>query len=224
MATPTRLAAQQRRHLKDDGYLLVPSLLDPGDLARIAARLAEHVRLTVATWAEDPSLDTHGGAVTTRFDLDDPGLAPCYQHPLAADAAAIVLADGWHLQGLGLRAPIPGSGEQGLHQDFAERGTGPTWQALSAMWCISEFTRDNGPLRVIPGSHLASEPPIDIKHGYGTAMGPHPDEVKIIAPAGSVIFFNSPDLWHSGTFNYTPAARLALTATFAPGPPWQLSD
>lgn len=204
MATPTRLAAQQRRHLKDDGYLLVPSLLDPGDLARIAARLAEHVRLTVATWAEDPSLDTHGGAVTTRFDLDDPGLAPCYQHPLAADAAAIVLADGWHLQGLGLRAPIPGSGEQGLHQDFAERGTGPTWQALSAMWCISEFTRDNGPLRVIPGSHLASEPPIDIKHGYGTAMGPHPDEVKIIAPAGSVIFFNSPDLWHSGTFNYTP--------------------
>jgi ectoine hydroxylase-related dioxygenase (phytanoyl-CoA dioxygenase family) len=48
--------------------------------------------------------------------------------------------------------------------------------------------------------------------------------VKIIAPAGSVILFNSPDLWHSGTFNYTPAARLALTATFSPGPPWRLED
>jgi hypothetical protein len=48
-------------------------------------------------------------------------------------------------------------------------------------------------------------------------MGPHPDEVKIIAPAGSVILFNAADLWHSGTFNYTPAARLALTAHFDPG-------
>lgn len=67
-----------------------------------------------------------------------------------------------------------------MHQDFAERGTEPTWQALSAMWCISEFTTDKGPLRVVPGSHLASEPPIDIHHGYGTGMGPHPDEVKII--------------------------------------------
>jgi hypothetical protein len=79
------------------------------------------------------------------------------------------------------------------------------------------FTRDSGPLRVIPGSHRRSEPPIDMEHGYATGMGPHPDEVKIIAPAGSVILFNSADLWHSGTFNYTPAARLALTAHFAPG-------
>jgi hypothetical protein len=160
------------RYVTDDGYLLVPSSLDPADLARITTRLAEHVRQTVATWAEGPSLDTRAGAVTTRFDLDDPGLATCYQHPLVADAAATVLADGWHLQGLGLRAPIPGSGEQGLHQDFAGRGTGPTWQALSAMWCISEFTRDNGPLQVIPGSHLVREPPIDIKHGYAAGMGP----------------------------------------------------
>jgi Phytanoyl-CoA dioxygenase (PhyH) len=222
MAPPTRLTPQQRRSLKDDGYLLVPSLLDPADLAPIAARLAEHVRQTVATWAEKPSLDTHGGCVMTRFGLDDPGLAPCSQHPLLADAAATVLADGWRLQAIELRAPIPGCGEQGLHTDFGERRTGLTWRALSAMWCISEFTRDNGPLRVIPGSHLVSEPPIDTEHGYATGMGPHPDEVKIIAPAGSLVLFNGPHLWHSGTFNYSPSARLALTVCFAPGPPWGL--
>jgi len=90
------------------------------------------------------------------------------------------------------------------------------------MWRISEFTRDNGPLRLIPGSHLVSEPPIDTEHGHATGMGPHPDEVKIIAPAGSLVLFKGPDLWHSGTFNYSPAARLALTACFAPGPPWGL--
>ena len=224
MATPARLTPRQRRSLTDDGYLVVRSLLGGADLARITARLAEQVRQTVATWADDPSKDTTEGCVTARFGHDDPALACCHQHPLIADAAGSVLPEGWHLQGIGMRAPIPGCGEQGLHTDFAGRGPGPRWQALSAMWCISPFTRDNGPLRVIPGSHLASEPPIDTGHGYATAMGPHPDEVKIIAPAGSLILFNSPDLWHSGTFNYSPAARLALTATFAPGPLWQFED
>jgi ectoine hydroxylase-related dioxygenase (phytanoyl-CoA dioxygenase family) len=222
MATPTRLTPRQRRTLSDDGYLLVRSLLCGADLTRIAARLREHVRQTVAAWAEEPSLDTQEGCVMTRFQLDDPGLAACSQHPLLADAAAAVLADRWRLQALELRARIPGCGHQGLHTDFDERGTEPTWRGLSAMWCISEFTRDNGPLRVIPGSHLASEAPIDTEHGYATGMGPHPDEVKIIAPAGSLVLFNGPDLWHSGTFNYSPAARLALTACFAPGPPWPL--
>jgi hypothetical protein len=81
------------------------------------------------------------------------------------------------------------------------------------MWCITAFTRDNGPLRVIPGSHRVSEPPIDML-AFGSGMGPHPDEVKIVAPAGSVIMFNSADPWHFGTFSYSPAPRLAVTAGF----------
>jgi Domain of unknown function (DUF151) len=52
-----------------------------------------------------------------------------------------------------------------------------------------------------------SEPPIDML-AFGSGLGPHPDEVKIVAPAGSVILFNSADLWHSGTLNYSPAPRL----------------
>jgi len=42
-------------------------------------------------------------------------------------------------------------GRRPAHPPRHRRGPGratprPTWQALSAMWCISEFTRDNGPL------------------------------------------------------------------------------
>ena len=51
---------------------------------------------------------------------------------------------------------------------------------------------------------------------FGSGMGPHPDEVKITAPAGSVIMFNSADLWHSGTLNYSPTPRLAVTARLSP--------
>jgi len=60
-------------------------------------------------------------------------------------------------------------------------------------------------------------PPIDVL-AFGSGMGPHPDEVKIVAAAGSVIMFNSADLRHSGTFNYCPAPRLAVTAGFSPVP------
>ena len=60
------------------------------------------------------------------------------------------------------------------------------------------------------------EPPIDML-AFGSGMGPHPGEVKIVAPAGSAVIFNSADLWHSGTFNYSPAPRLAVTAGFDPG-------
>jgi ectoine hydroxylase-related dioxygenase (phytanoyl-CoA dioxygenase family) len=127
-----------------------------------------------------------------------------------------VLGDSWHLGALNLRAPLPGCGHQGLHPDFEERRIGGPWQTLSTMCCITEFTPDNGPLRVIPGSHRVSQPPIDML-AFGSGMSPHPDEVKVVAPAGSVILFNSADLWHSGTFNYSPAPRLALTVGLAPG-------
>lgn len=62
------------------------------------------------------------------------------------------------------------------------------------MWWLTPFIRDSGPLRVLPGSHRRTDPPIDAEHGCATGMGPRPDGVKIIAPAGSVILFNAADL------------------------------
>jgi ectoine hydroxylase-related dioxygenase (phytanoyl-CoA dioxygenase family) len=156
--------------------------------------------------------------VHAKLELADPAFAPCCDHPLLAEAATAVLGPDRHLAALSLRAPLPGCGHQGLHPDFEQRRTAGRWQTLSAMWCITAFTPDNGPLRVIPGSHRVSQPPIDML-AFGSGMGPHPDEVKIIAPAGSVIMFNSADLWHSGTLNYSPAPRLAVTAGFNPGIP-----
>jgi ectoine hydroxylase-related dioxygenase (phytanoyl-CoA dioxygenase family) len=218
MAARTRLTPRQCQSLRQQGYLVVRSLLDQVVLARVRDRLERLVRQTVAAWADDPSLDAHEGCVMAEFDPADPGFAPCHRHPLLADAAVLVLGRPWHVRGIGLRAPIPGCGQQGLHPDYEGRRAGEAWRTLSAMWCVTPFTRGSGPLRVIPGSHRRHEPPIDTEHGYATGMGPHPDEVKIIAPAGSVILFDAADLWHSGTFNYTPAARLALTVHLDPGP------
>jgi ectoine hydroxylase-related dioxygenase (phytanoyl-CoA dioxygenase family) len=217
-----QLGAQQREALERDGYLLVPSVLDETVLGPIASRLEELVRQTVAAWAADrdraAAEQVERGVVRVKLDRADPDFAPCCGHPLLSGAAAAVLGPTWHLAALSLRAPLPGCGHQGLHPDFEERRIDGPWQTLSAMWCITAFTADNGPLRVIPGSHRVSQPPTDAL-AFGSGMGPHPDEVKIVAPGGSVVLFNSADLWHSGTLNYSPAPRLAVTAGFGPGSP-----
>ena len=96
---------------------------------------------------------------------------PGREHPLLAEAAVAVLGPDWHLDGLELRAPLPGCGHQGLHPDyFPGHRTRGRWRSLSAMWCISAFTPDNGPLRVIPGSRRVDQNPADAL-SLGCEMG-----------------------------------------------------
>lgn len=217
MSSGRRLNAAEQASLKRDGYLLVPSLLDEGALVRIRHRLDELVHQTIAAWQAGRVQDiAEPGVIRARLDLTDADFAPCHEHPLLADAATAVLGPGWHLAALNLRAPLPGHGHQGLHADFEQRLIEEPWQTLSAIWTITAFTAENGPLRVIPCSHRVREPPIDMQ-AFGSGMGPHPEEVTITAPAGSVILFNSADLWHSGTFNSSHWPRLAVTSGFAPG-------
>ena len=212
-----RLTARQRESLDRDGFLLVPALLDEPVIGPMRARLEQLVRDRIVAWDADPDTgNAHSWVVDADLGLTDPDFAPLREHPLVADAVAAVLGPDAYLRGLGLRAPLPGMGHQGLHHDFAEHRTDGQWQNLSAMWCISAFTRDNGPLRILPGSHRLSGSPVDALP-LGCEMGPHPDEVKVVTPAGSLILFNAADIWHSGTFNYSPGPRLAVTANFDPG-------
>jgi len=208
VAGQAELTSRQRRSLAEDGYLLLPSVLAADAVAAVAARLDELARAIIAE--RDAAGEQWDGVVSVRLDLADPGYAPLVRQPLLFSAAEAVIGPGCRVDGLGLRAPLPGCGHQGLHPDFfpGHRTSGP-WQVLAAMWCITGFTRDNGPLRVIPGSHRSARDPVDDMEFPG--MGPHPDEVKLTAPAGSLILFNSASLWHSGTLNYSPGLRLAVT-------------
>jgi hypothetical protein len=123
-----QLSAQQRESLQRDGYLLVSRVLDEAVLGRIASRLAELVRQTVAAWVADPDRavaeQVEPGVVRAKLDLADPDFAPCCEHRLLPEAATAVLGDSWHLGSLNLRAPLPGWGHQGLHPDFEGRRIG----------------------------------------------------------------------------------------------------
>ena len=63
---------------------------------------------------------------------------------------------------------------------------------------------------MVPGSHRWHTRPQDV---LADPMAQHPDEVLLIAPAGSVAIMNA-HLWHGGTANRTSAPRLAMHAFY----------
>jgi ectoine hydroxylase-related dioxygenase (phytanoyl-CoA dioxygenase family) len=62
----------------------------------------------------------------------------------------------------------------------------------------------------VPGSHRAGRP---AREALSDPAAPHPDEVRLIAPAGTVVVFNS-HLWHGGTLNRSDRPRRALHSYF----------
>jgi ectoine hydroxylase-related dioxygenase (phytanoyl-CoA dioxygenase family) len=75
---------------------------------------------------------------------------------------------------------------------------------------LDDFTEENGPLRVVPGSHRSGRLPQDV---LADPRALHPEEVLVTGGKGDVVVMNS-HLWHGGAANRTPRPRLALHAFF----------
>jgi ectoine hydroxylase-related dioxygenase (phytanoyl-CoA dioxygenase family) len=76
----------------------------------------------------------------------------------------------------------------------------------NTIWLLDDFTSDNGPTRIVPGTHNSGRFPQDV---LGDPTAPHPEEITVLAPAGSVVVMNT-HAWHGGTANRTDAPRRAI--------------
>src|SRR5579859_1002077 len=90
-------------------------------------------------------------------------------------------------------APQPGAGLQALHAEGGPTGLGP-YQVCNSIWLLDDFTEENGATRVVPGSHRRT---VRVGDELPDPLAPHPEQVTLTAPAGTVIVFNS-HLWHGG--------------------------
>jgi ectoine hydroxylase-related dioxygenase (phytanoyl-CoA dioxygenase family) len=77
---------------------------------------------------------------------------------------------------------------------------------MGATILLDDFTEENGATYFLPGSHTRAEPPSDEEFEANAE--------RVIAPAGSVFFFNA-RLWHAGGDNQTDSWRHALTINMA---------
>lgn len=203
--TEDTLTAAEREQLNNAGFVLLPGILSPAQVAAFNARLDELLEIE----GDKAGLEMHQEPGTERLaDLvnKDSLFDICFTHPRVLAAVAHVLKD-FKLSELCCRFALPGQGAQSLHADGAVDANGG-YTVCNTFWLLDDFTPENGPTRLVPGTH---------KSGHGPDMedpaAPHPEEVKVLAPAGTVAIFNS-HLWHGGTLNTTQQRRRAISSFF----------
>ncbi len=206
--TEASLDPVTRDQLDRDGYAALPDVLSAGQLGAIRARLAE----LLAAEGDQAGIEVHQEAGADRLaDLTNKGpmFRPCFTDPRVLACIAHVLGD-FKLSSLNFRAARPGHGRQPLHADYGGPVPPASYQVCNSIWLLDDFTADNGATRVVPGSHRNGQ---RAREALPDPAAAHPDEVRLIAPAGTVVVINS-HLWHGGTRNDSGRPRRALHSYF----------
>lgn len=192
------LTVEERTCLDRDGYLVLAGVLDDAALARtrtafdaaLAAGLRQGVHVAVVP--------------------DDPALEGVTTHPRVLAAVAHVLGRPFVVASLGGRDPLPGLGQQGLHTDGCPPAPAGPFLLVTALWLLDDFTPENGPTRLLPGSHRWPRP---LPKAQQQPEAHHPGERCVLASAGAVLLFNG-HLWHSGTRNGSTGPRRVLQGQY----------
>jgi ectoine hydroxylase-related dioxygenase (phytanoyl-CoA dioxygenase family) len=121
------------------------------------------------------------------------------QEPEVVAICDAVLGNTCILHSFESRSALPGGGQQSLHRDMPWVPDTPL--SINVVWMLDDFTEENGATRVVPGSHRRPEGPERDRV--------YPDEVLAIAPAGSLLLFNT-QTWHGGGPNRTDRTRYAF--------------
>lgn len=101
----------------------------------------------------------------------------------------------------------PGGQDLPLHVDnvITPAPFGRHEQFCNATWCLTDYSRENGALCFVPGSHKYSRPP---NPGEGVE-----DRVPIHAPAGSVVIWPG-STWHGAFAKETPGLRVTMITQY----------
>ncbi|MEM6695750.1 MAG: phytanoyl-CoA dioxygenase family protein [Pseudomonadota bacterium] len=220
------LTEEQRHALDQHGFFIVEGVLSAQAAQEMGAAFD---RLTEAEGSQ--------GGHEVHIEPGAPRVSNIFNKTEAYDACltcAPMLGASQHLlgefklHGANLREPAPGKGHQDIHADVPKKFA-DDWWVSNGLFLFDDMTRDNGPTRVIPGSH--KWPSVNIPHvNWGAweppeltpeeaalipddLAGAHEDEVLVEAPAGSVVIINSA-LWHSGTANQSGKRRRVLHLTY----------
>ena len=134
-------------------------------------------------------------------------------HPLVLDVCEQVLGPNFMLSACLAINTHPGENAQPLHFDdsfYRVPRPRPAY-GVSAFWAIDEFTADNGPTEIIPGSHKwGGDAPVgeyfddSFVNGKQVPVEDHPDLEQVIMPAGSLMLTPG-TLWHRGGANNSNA-------------------
>lgn len=130
--------------------------------------------------------------------IANPVVLPVIKSLLGSDPVAFLIASD---------TPYPGSGFQSIHQDFPRFG-------LTVNVPLVDFTEENAPLEVWPGSHVRDgvfqTGKVDLSAAEITAMAARVRGQRMLVKAGSMLIRDQ-RLVHRGTANTSSAPRPCLS-------------
>ncbi len=207
------LTNSDKQQLDEAGYVTFPNAIPAGFLDQLHQRVEqlfqEEGASAGAEFKQEPGC-------RRLANLADKGeiFHQAVLWPKLLEAVAHVIGPDFKLSSLNARSVDPYSEvRQPLHADMGaipdEHGN---W-VCNSVWMLDPFTKENGAIRLIPGSHRWRSLP---QEKMADPMNPHPQEILLTGERGTAVIMNA-HLWHAGTPNQTAHPRTALHVFFVRG-------
>jgi ectoine hydroxylase-related dioxygenase (phytanoyl-CoA dioxygenase family) len=202
------LGSAAKQSLESRGYLILPRFLSLAQVGQFNHRIEE-------IFAEE------GNSAGTEFkqepgtrrlaNMVDKGelFEKIIETPFILECIEAVLGPDFKLSSVNVRSANPhGNCGQPLHIDGGELPDERGYSVCNSVWMLDDFTKENGALRVVPGSHRWHSRP---QSGVETD-----DEILLTGMAGTVVVMNA-HMWHGGTNNRTSLPRRAMHVYYTRG-------
>ena len=223
---PDTLSGAQKTELEDLGFFIVENVISPAGIARMRAEFERIHAAENDKGGHEVHVEPGARRISNIFNKTE-AFDKCLWIPEVLAASTYLLGE-IKVHGANLRDPVKGYGQQDLHVDVPKNFDGDWW-VVNAMIMLDDMTLDNGPTRIVPGSHKwapinvpyvnigdwepAALSPADAARVPRDLGAPYPGEVLVEAPAGSAIICNSSG-WHAGTLKKTGMPRRMLHLTY----------
>ncbi|WP_197382175.1 phytanoyl-CoA dioxygenase family protein, partial [Mycolicibacterium mengxianglii] len=197
--------------LREDGFVIVDNLVPPELMDQIAEELTDYIDTTPA------GRDDFVGRLTRRTGgliARSPASRELVMHPLVLAVVGEMLkkATAYQLHLTQIISVYPGETAQPLHRDELAWDFFPFPEdydvQCNTIWAMTDFTKENGATRVVPGSHKVYD-----KQGKDYTEA---DEARAVMAKGSVFFYTG-KVYHSAAPNVSDMVRQGINITYAVG-------
>jgi len=197
-------------HLAEFGYTVLENYMGEWMLNRMRARVDELFALEGDAAGSEFRTEKNARRLANLVDKGEVFREAIVRKEIL-ELVASVLGDNFKLGSLNVRSANPESGgPQPFHVDMGLLADAKGYATCNCVWMLDDFTRENGALRVIPGSHRWGKKPEDT---LPDVYAQHPQEILVTGGAGTVVVMNA-HAWHGGTANRTNRERRALHSFF----------
>ncbi|MGF6440921.1 phytanoyl-CoA dioxygenase family protein [Paraburkholderia youngii] len=205
-----------------DGYCIFPNVFSPAEIDEMRAEVDRLQKIEGAYGGHEVHIEPGAMRLSNLFNKSE-AFDRCLRCGPTLAIAHRLMGE-IRVYSLNARNPAKGEGQQPLHSDVW-RAHDTDWRMINTMVMLDDMTEDNGPTRVVPGSHKLvpiNVPDINLVNAERMEVTPeekaimpadpvatHPREVHITGKAGSIAVING-RIWHGGTANRTGITRRVL--------------